>query len=409
MTQSIDRKNEMTNDTKSVKMLEAIFVANNEPSMIVSKFQIPPKTTEVAEYALKCIRDSSDPNVFKPIVYNQPHTYFLRHSGEVWLVCVVEGDAQSMMFVSILEKLEELLNLYVEKPLTDFGVKDNFALIYRIIDMFLDSSYPFADDYNGLMQFIAPKGMERGNLNPITPWRANGPTFKKQQVLIDATEYIDYMIGLSGKVDIFQIRGEITMQADVNGSPRCSFNWKNSPLFDDIAFHRSVDYSIFMSSKRIELVPPQGKFLLASYRMQSQAKLPLDIKAIVTPTRGKLDIKITINAEKQIDDLSIKFDIPGAKESTLQAKQGELILGYETCTWKVGRVKAGKSTELTGAVGCSDECRQTVFCVSFSTEGLLSNCELSGVAIEGTADQNLYVGAKYITRAGRFQIRAGQQ
>ena len=390
-------------------MLEAVFVANNEPSMIVSKFQVPPKTSELAEFALKCIRDASNPSEFKPIVYNQPHTYFFRHSGEVWLACVVDGDAQTMMFVSILDKIEELLNLYVEKPLTDYGVKNNFALIYRIIDMFLDSSYPLADDYNGLMQFIAPKGLERVTLNTIAPWRASGPVYKKQNVLLDVTEFVDYIVGLSGKVDILQIRGEIQMQAEVNGSPRCSFVWKNSPLFDDIAFHRSVDYGAFMSSKRIELVPPQGKFLLANYRMQMQAKLPLDIKAIVTPTRGKLDIKITINADKQIDDLSIKFDIPGAKESTLQAKQGELILGFETCTWKVGRIKAGKSTELTGAVGCSDECRQTVFCVNFQTEGLLSNCELTGVSIEGTADQNLYVGAKYLTRAGRFQIRAGQQ
>lgn len=390
-------------------MLKAIFVVNNEPIVIVSKYQVPPKTNELTEEACKCIRLAFKPNEFKPIVHTPPHTFFLRQTGEVWLVCVVEGDSQAMMYTSMLERLEEILNQYIEKPLTDFGVKDNFALIYRIIDMFIDSSFPFVDDYNGLMQFIAPKNAEKGTLNPLAPWRASGPTYKKQQVLLDTTEYIDYMVGLNGKVDLAQVRGEIVMQADLNGSPHISLNWKNSPLFDDVAFHRSVDYQAYMSSKRIDLIPPQGKFTLVTYRMQTQAKPPLDIKAVVTPTRGKLDIRITVNVEKQANDVAIKFDIPGARDSTLQTKSGEIVLGFENCTWKIGRMKPGKPAELTGAVGCSEDCRQCVFIVSFNQQGLFSGCEITGRTLEGVTDNSLFVGSKNIVKNGKFQIRAGMQ
>ena len=387
-------------------MLKAIFVINNEPIPIVAKMQRGDVEPEISEEICNIIRDQEK---ICSVMNNQNHSFCIKKSGEIWLVAVVDGDGFAMLYLSMLDQIENLLHQYVENPLTDFGVKDNFAIIYRLLDIFTDCGYPLVDDYNGMMQFIQVKGKngEKGQPNLVYPWRTSEITYKKQQVLIDVVEYIDYCMGANGKVDLQQIRGEINVLAEVNGNPKCSFQWKNAPYFEDIAFHRCVDIANFQNSRRLELIPPQGRCTIVNYRMQQQTKPPLDLKIAFVPTRGKMDIRITATAEKDLTDLKIRWSVlkPGA--STLSTKNGSLSTSGNELTWTIGGLKNTKTAELSGVIDCDETCRQTTFIVDFKIDGqLASGCEMGTVQLDN-ADSAAFVGAKYETRCGRYQIRAG--
>ena len=176
-------------------MLKGVFVVSNELMPIISKYQETPDSNEIVDTVLKWVRIGQDPNFFKPIVHTENFNICMKQSGEVWIAIVVSGDPQAMLFVSYLNKIEELLHQYVEKPLTEFGVKDNFVNIYRVIDVFMDNNFPLCDDFNSLLQFIPLKeNGEKATLNAISPWRANGITYKKQSIAFNVTEFVDYSI-----------------------------------------------------------------------------------------------------------------------------------------------------------------------------------------------------------------------
>ncbi|KAH0790778.1 Adaptor complexes medium subunit family protein [Histomonas meleagridis] len=385
-------------------MLKAIYIINKEPVPIVAKLQRGDIESGLANEICEII--SSNPNL--PIASNPNHSFCIKPSGEVFLAAVVDGDGQALLYLSILDQLEELLHLYVENPLTDFGVKENFSVIYRLLDIFIDCGYPLVDDYNAMLQFIPAKGKtEKGQPNQIYPWRTSGFTYKKQQVLLDVTEYVDYIVSSAGKVDLNQIRGEILAHSEVNGNPKVSFQWKNSPYFEDIAFHRCVDVTNFQTTHRLEMIPPQGDCLIAQYRMQQRSKPPIEIKIALVPMHGKMDIRLTVTAEKDLLELQIKWEIISPAASTLTTKSGNINITGNDVTWNIGTLKSTKVAELGGGIECDEACRQTTFRVSFKIDGqLASECEIGSVTLDG-AEKGAFAGAKYKTVAGRYQLRAG--
>ena len=389
-------------------MLKAIYIINKEPVPIVAKLQRGDVESGLVSEICEIISSAPTPSSILPIISNPNHSFCIKQSGEVFLTAVVDGDGEAILYLSILDQLEKLLHLYVETPLTDYGVKENFAIIYRLLDIFIDCGYPLVDDFNAMTQFIPPKGKsDKGQINPIYPWRASGFTYKKQQVLLDVTEYVDYCVSSSGKVELNQIRGEIHALSEVNGNPKCSFQWRNSPYFEDVAFHRCVDVTNFQTTHRLEMVPPQGNCLVAQYRMQQRAKPPLDVKVALVPMHGKMDIRLTVTAEKDLYDACIKWDIVAPQASTLATKNGSLTIAGNELTWNIGTLKSAKVAELAGAVECDEACRQTAFRVAFRIEGqLASECEIGAVQLDG-AEKGAFAGARYRTYAGRYQLRAG--
>jgi len=395
----------------SVRMLNAIYVINNEPVPIVAKQIRGSPTSQISQYICSIFSSTPDKSAITPFQQVQGLTVIIRQSGEVWLVATVEGDGDALFFSSMLAQAEELLHQYIENPLTDFGVKDNFSQIYRILDLFIDCGFPLADDVNSMMQFIPKSSSEtRATVNLVHPWRCNGITYKRAQILIDVVEYVDFCVNLNGRPDLQQIRGKISLKSEVNDNPRIRFCWKNSPVFEDISFHRCVDYDFFKKNNSVDFVPPHGHSYLAEYRIQQhQLKLPLDIKSVIVPSKGKFDIRITVNCvEKDVEDIILKFAIIGIRSPSITTKFGKIDVNIDEVIWTIGKMKVGKSAELTGSVNCDDSCRQTCVRVQFKVpETLVSGCELGSFQIEG-GDASSFVGAKYETRNGKYQFRAGQ-
>ncbi|KAH0788986.1 Adaptor complexes medium subunit family protein [Histomonas meleagridis] len=389
-------------------MLKAIYIINKEPVPIVAKLQRGDIESDIANEICEIISSAPTPSSILPLVSNPNHSFCIKQSGEVFLAAVVDGDGQAIFYLSILDQLEELLHLYIENPLTDYGIKENFSNVYRLLDIFVDSGYPLVDDYNAMIQFIPPKGKtEKGQINTIYPWRASGFTYKKQQVLLDVTEYIDYCVSSNGKVDLSQIRGDIYALTEVNGNPKCSFQWKNSPYFEDISFHRCVDVTNFQTTHRLEMIPPQGNCLIAQYRMQQRTKPPIDVKIALVPMHGKMDIRLTVTAERDLYDTNIKWEIISPTASTLTTKNGNITITGNEISWNIGTLKNTKVAELSGGVECDESCRQTTFRIGFRIDGqLASECEIGTVQLDG-AEKGAFAGAKYKTYAGKYQMRAG--
>lgn len=388
-------------------MLKAIFVVNNEPLAIVSKYQSQPENQEALNNVLKWVKISQDPALFKPIIHTDNYNILLKKSGEVWLAAAIAGDGSPMLFASYLDKIEKILHQFIENPLTEFGVKDNFVTIYRIIDVFLDGDFPLCDDFDSIIQFIPQKGKtEKAQFSAMYPWRATMPASGRPQISFDVTEILDLSISSTGKIINNQVRGVVELSTVLEGNPRISFGFKNSPLFDDISFHNCVDYKNYMSTKRIEFVPPTGKCTLLKYRLQTTPKIPVEVKTTFVPQSSKVDLRVSVTANEICDNVAVSFDVLGASDSFLTETIGSHTISGDRVTWTLGKMKPGKTQELVGTVECGSFCRQTVFMIDFQTEQSLTHFDIQNVNIDGIQSPP-QAKIKYMSKAGHFQIRNG--
>ena len=373
-------------------MISSIFVVNKEGIPIVAKHQTPETQTGIIDQVLDLVRNCKE---VPSILQNGNYRICSKGSGEVYLIAAATVEGNAMEVFSILERFETILHSYIENPLTDFGVKDSFTKVYRILDLFVDYGFPLIDELNAINVFL-PDGKEQGDLNAILPWRTNGITYRSQQLLFDTTEYLDYCVSAVGRVDIQQVRGEIKSTTMLNGNPTCYISWKNNPNFDDYSFHRCVEYGDFQSTKRISLIPPHGECVIMKYRMQvPHAKIPLDVKFSFTST----DIHITLTPESELSDVTVSFFSDRGLKFNLTA--GSVSFTTEECVWTLGKIKPGKNYELGGPFtnGIS-----YIRC-GFTKQGsLISECELVSICLDNSALSS-YVGTRYQTKAGHFQHR----
>lgn len=388
-------------------MLRGIFITTKDPQSILSQYMKPPEDSDIMNSVLSIAEHSQDPNSFKPLIQRGKYFYCIKNSGEVTIILVIEGDASAILYVSYLEKIEEILHLYVEDPLTEFGVKDNFTTVYRVLDVFMDSNFPLAEDYNNILQFIPKKNDDKPQLSGIYPWRANNLTYRSQYFNFSVDEYFDYNMAMNGKINNLQIRGDVFVDAQVNETPRCSFTFRNSPVFDDISFHRCVDQKLYFMTKRIEFVPAHGKFTLLNYRLQGQFKSPVDINVSFTPHLTKVELKITVTANTPANDVNISFAIPKSLENTLIPTQGTFTALNDQMNWNIGKLKAGKPQELQGTIECAEICKCTAFKVGFSIPNAISSCEIADISVMDAPEFKQTPTVKYQGYSGNFQIRAG--
>lgn len=210
------------------------------------------------------------------------------------MVVVSKRNVNLALIFSFLYKLEELLVDYF-KVLEEETIRDNFVLIYELLDEVLDHGYPQTTETKILKEFIkteshqkmdAKKEMELSKtFTNVISWRTDGIKYKKNEAFLDVVEKVDSIIAPNGNVLHSQVLGAVKMKSCLSGMPYVTLGLNDKALFeskgrgnlsrtvemDDLKFHQCVNMNKFESERAIEFVPPDGEFELMSYRLDIQA------------------------------------------------------------------------------------------------------------------------------------------
>ena len=113
-------------------------------------------------------------------------------------------------------KLEQILIDYF-KVLEEETIRDNFVLIYELLDEIIDHGYPQTTESKILKEFIKTESnqkvdskkemdLSRTFTNAIS-WRTEGIKYKKNEVFLDVIEKLNMLIGPQGNVIKCEIIG----------------------------------------------------------------------------------------------------------------------------------------------------------------------------------------------------------
>ncbi len=192
-------------------------------------------------------------------------------------------------------KLEEILIDYF-KVLEEETIRDNFVLIYELLDEIIDHGYPQTTETKILKEYIKTESNKKADpkkdlelsktLTNAISWRKEGIFYKKNEAYMDVIEKVDCLIAQDGNVLHSQVLGSIKMKSFLSGMPNVTLGLNDKVLFeskgknsmnsskaiemDDLKFHQCVNINKFESERAIEFVPPDGEFELMSYRLNMQ-------------------------------------------------------------------------------------------------------------------------------------------
>jgi AP-2 complex subunit mu-1 len=386
---------------------------------------------------------------------------YLRHN-DMYLVAVTRRNSNPTLIFAFLYRLIDIFKAYFGGEFDEKSVRNNFVLIYELLDEVADFGYPQITSTDMLSSFIkmasAPieKGIDAPDDTQITSqitgavdWRQAGKfLYRKNEVYIDVLEAVNVMVSATGDLLKADVSGRVMMKTFLSGMPDCRFGMNDKVLMDrrkgggggkqmsipgnknaaksdggiaidDLSFHRCVRLGQFEADRTINFTPPDGEFELMSYRITRNINLPFRVVPVVTEMgRGRVEYNINVKGVfgSKLNATNVVLSIPtphNAAKCNLKCSNGRAKYNpiSHCIEWKMSKFGGAQSHTLTGECRLMMSVEEKVwsrppitmsFVVpSFTASGL----HVRYLKVIERSGYPVVKWVRYITRAGHYSIR----
>ncbi|XP_078172127.1 clathrin adaptor complexes medium subunit family protein [Carex rostrata] len=355
-----------------------------------------------------------------------------RH-GIIFLACT-QVELPPLMPIEFLSRLADILSDYLG-ALNEDIIKDNFVIVYQILDEMMDNGFPLTTEPNVLKEMVTPPNIVSKVFTAVTgkaspavgptlpeaaascvPWRTTHPKNTTNEVYVNLVEHLHACVNREGNLRRCQVYGEIQVNSSLPGFPDLTLSFANPSLLDDVRFHPCVRFRPWESSQFLSFVPPDGQFKLMSYRVKGLKKIPIYLKPQLTSDSGNCRISALLGVKndpgKTIDSIMVQFQLPpGITSADLTSNHGTVdILADKTCRWSIGQIPKDKLPCLSGNLVLEPGMERLHVAPTFQVKFKIMGVALSGLQIDKlevkTAAANPYKGFRAQTQAGDYEFRS---
>ena len=343
--------------------------------------------------------------------------------------------------MALLVFLNKLTNVFTDyfKELEEESIRDNFVIVYELLDEMMDFGYPQITETKILKEYITQEyfklemitGPPMAVTNAVS-WRSEGIKHRKNEVFLDVVESINLLVSSSGNVLHSEIVGAIKFRCFLSGMPELKLGLNDKVLFEssgkrnsesvqmeDVKFHQCVRLSKFDNDRTISFIPPDGEFDLMTYRLNQQVKPLIWTECRVESFSGTR-IEYTINAKTQFKTRSSATNVeiivpvpedadsPKFKSSVGRTKY---VPELNAIVWKIKNFPGGKEFILKAQFGLptiknDDTDKWPPIKVKFeipyySTSGI----QVRYLKIIEKSGYQALPWVRYITQNGDYQLR----
>lgn len=353
------------------------------------KGDIPSNTIEKFPLLLLDLENTIDDGEYKPFINHQGINYIFINHNNLYICALTRKNENIMTIIIFLSKLVEVLTQYF-KSLEEESIRDNFVIIYELLDEMMDFGIPQTTDTKILKEYITQDYYSLIKTTPshlVAPpnavtnavsWRKDGISYKKNEAFLDVVESINMLISPQGKVLNSEILGEIKIKSHLSGMPDLRLGLNDKGLFtsndessttegksvemEDIKFHQCVRLSKFENEKIITFIPPDGEFTLMSYRLSSAQFLTKPLMLVNCKTKihkhSRIEINCTIKAQikkkSTANNVEVIIPIPDdADTPKTETEYGSVKwIPEKSClVWKLKTFPGGKQFAMRAELG----------------------------------------------------------
>lgn len=230
---------------------------------------------------------------------------YIRHNN-LYLLALTKRNSNAAEILLFLHKVVEVFTEYF-KELEEESIRDNFVIIYELLDEMMDFGHPQTTETKILQEYITQEShqLQVQARPPIAvtnavSWRSEGIRYRKNEVFLDVVESLNLLVSSTGNVLRSEILGAVKMKCYLSGMPELRLGLNDKVMFEatgrntrgkavemeDVKFHQCVRLSRFESDRTISFIPPDGEFELMSYRLNTQVKPLIWVECIVESHSG---------------------------------------------------------------------------------------------------------------------------
>ncbi|KAJ5282277.1 hypothetical protein N7497_002557 [Penicillium chrysogenum] len=406
----------------------------------------------------------SNPQVRSPILTLGSTTFSHVKHENIYLVAVTKSNTNAALVFEFLYRLVMLGKSYFGK-LDEEAVKNNFVLIYELLDEILDFGYPQNTDPDTLKMYITTEGVKSAIANSPTDssritqqatgaisWRRSDIKYRKNEAFVDVIEDVNLLMSATGTVLRADVNGQIVMRAYLSGTPECKFGLNDRLLLDtgesssnmnnpgggnglstskttraaagsvtleDCQFHQCVKLGRFDADRIISFVPPDGEFELMRYRATENVNLPFKVHPIVREigtTKVEYSVAIKANYSSKLFATNVVIRIPtplNTAKTTERTSQGRAKYEPEqnNIVWKIARFSGQSEYVLNAEATLTTMTHQKAWSrpplslsfslLMFTSSGLL----VRYLKVFEKSNYSSVKWVRYMTRAGSYEIR----
>lgn len=378
-------------------MIGGLFIYNHKGEVLISRVY----RDDIGRNAVDAFRVNvihARQQVRSPVTNIARTSFFHIKRANIWLAAVTKQNVNAGMVFEFLLKMCEVMQSYFGK-LSEENVKNNFVLIYELLDEILDFGYPQNTDTGILKTFITQQGVKSATkeeqaqiTSQVTGqigWRREGIKYRRNELFLDVLEYVNLLMSPQGQVLSAHVAGKVIMKSYLSGMPECKFgindkitmeskagasggatkalddasatssrSAKSSIAIDDCQFHQCVKLSKFESDHAISFIPPDGEFELMRYRITKDISFPFRVIPLVREVgRTKMEVKVVLksNFRPSVIGQKIEVRIPtplntsGVQLICMKGK-AKYKSSENAIVWKIKRMAGMKETQLSAEV-----------------------------------------------------------
>lgn len=431
-------------------MIGGMFMYNHKGEVLISRvFRDDIGRNAVDAFRVNVIHARQQ--VRSPVTNLARTSFFHIKRGNIWFAAVTKQNVNAAMVFEFLMKVADVMSSYFGK-ITEDNVKNNFVLIYELLDEILDYGYPQNTDTGILKTFITQQGIksqtkeEQSQItNQVTGqigWRREGIKYRRNELFLDVLENVNLLMSPQGQVLSAHVAGRVVIKSYLSGMPECKFGMndklmldrqgkgessdptktKTSIAIDDCTFHQCVKLSKFESERSISFIPPDGEFELMKYRTTKDISLPFRIIPLVREVgRTKMEVKVVVksNFKPSILGQKIEVRIPtplntsGVQVLCMKGK-AKYKASENAIVWKIKRMSGMKEAQISAEVellpGAEKKkwARPPIslnFEVPFAASGLKVRYLKVFESKLNYSDHDVIKWVRYISRSGLYETR----
>ena len=191
-------------------MISALFFINHKGEVVISRMYRDGVTRSVAETFRTHVIGNKDERSPIKVVGDTVFMY-VKH-GNMFVVAVASGNAQAAMTFQFLHSVVTVLKSYFG-AFDEDSIRNNFVLIYELLDEVLDYGYPQNCTTDVLKMYITQEGnksaslAQKDNASSVTiqatgaiSWRKEGIKYRKNELFIDVVEHCNLMMSSKGTI-----------------------------------------------------------------------------------------------------------------------------------------------------------------------------------------------------------------
>lgn len=256
----------------------------------------------------------------RPVFTEDGFTFVYIKYNNLYLLTITKRNSNVALMLMYLYRICKVFQEYFGE-IQDESIRDNFVIIFELLDETIDHGYPQTTEARILREYITQEGyrMEAAPRPPTAltnavSWRSEGIKHRKNEIFLDVVEKLNLLVSSSGTVLHSEILGAVKMKSFLSGMPELKLGLNDKMMFDatgrnpgskgkavemeDIKFHQCVRLARFETDRTISFIPPDGEFDLMTYRLNTHVKPLIWVETEVEPhSRSRIEYMVKTKSQ----------------------------------------------------------------------------------------------------------------